>query len=241
MFPIDDTAPRRNPPVMIWVLILVNSTIFLFELSFPPPVLEELFYLLGVVPARFTHPDWAAWVGIPVDGYWPFFTHMFLHAGWLHIVGNMWMLWIFGDNIEDRMGPARFLIFYLLCGLIAGAVHSLTNPDSTVPAVGASGAIAGVMGAYLVLFPNARVIALFPVFFWPFFFELPAVVFLGVWFVTQLFGGFAVAGAPEAGGVAWWAHIGGFASGVLLYRFFLKPERGRKFEPDEYGIEAAWR
>ena len=111
--------------------------------------------MFGIVPARFTHPEWALSGGFPLHGYWPFLTSMFLHGGWLHIIGNMWTLWIFGDNVEDRMGPVRFVIFYLVCGLAAGIVHCFTNPDSTIPTVGASGAIAGVMGVYFFLFPNA--------------------------------------------------------------------------------------
>jgi membrane associated rhomboid family serine protease len=139
MLPIRDTIPGRNPPIATWLLILANSVVFLFELTMPQPVLEQFFHLFGMVPARFSHPNWAVWVGFPVDNYWPFLTSMFLHGGWLHIIGNMWTLWIFGDNVEDRMGPVRFVIFYLLCGLAAGIVHWLTNPDSTLPTVGASG------------------------------------------------------------------------------------------------------
>src|SRR2546425_7980757 len=158
MFPIRDTVPRQNPPIATWLLILINSVVFLFELTMPEPVREQFFYWFGMVPARYTHPDWAAWVGFPIDDYWPFLTSMFLHGGWMHIIGNMWTLWIFGDNVEDRMGPVRFAVFYLLCGLAAGMVHWFTNPNAMVPAVGASGAIAGVMGAYFFLFPTARVI-----------------------------------------------------------------------------------
>src|SRR3989440_10379724 len=139
----------------------------------PRQGVEQLFYIFGLVPARFTHPDWAAYVGFHVDSYWPILTHQFLHGGWLHIIANMWTLWIFGDNVEDRMGPLRFVIFYLICGTIAGLTHLLTNPDSTLPSVGASGAIAGVLGAYILLFPTARLIVMIPILFFPFFFEVP--------------------------------------------------------------------
>src|SRR4029077_560609 len=144
----------------------------------------------------------------------------FLHGGWFHIIANMWTLWIFGDNVEDRMGPGRFAIFYLLCGTIAGSTHLLTNPDSTVPSVGASGAIAGVLGAYLLFFPTARLIVLFPIFFLPLFFEVPEVFYLVIWFFSQLFSGSAaLAGSQQVGGIAWWAHIGGFiGGGVFLGR-----------------------
>src|SRR5437016_549603 len=163
MLPIGDTIPARNPPVGTWLLILANSVVFLFELMMPQPSLEQLFHLFGIVPARYTHPDWALSAGLPLGDYWPFLTSMFLHGGWLHIIGNMWTLWIFGDNVEDRMGPVRFTIFYLVCGLIAGVVHWYTNPDSVLPTVGASGAVAGVLGAYLVLFPRAQLVVMFPI------------------------------------------------------------------------------
>src|SRR5438552_7151893 len=167
MIPIRDTVPSRGTPVVTWTLMAVNVAIFFYELTLAPEELERLFYLFGVVPARFSDPQWARWVGFPVDDYWPFLTSMFLHGGWMHIIANMWTLWIFGDNVEDRMGPGRFVVFYLLCGLAAGIVHSILNPNSTVPAVGASGAIAGVMAAYFFLFPFARIIVLVPVFFFP--------------------------------------------------------------------------
>jgi membrane associated rhomboid family serine protease len=227
---------------MTWIIILVNTVVFLFELMMPEYNLERFFYFFGMVPARFTHPTWAAWVGLPLDDYWPFLTSMFLHSGWLHIIGNMWTLWIFGDNVEDRMGPLRFLFFYLLCGIAAGIVHTFTNPDSTLPAVGASGAIAGVLGAYFFLFPYARVVVLIPVFIFPFFFEMPAVLYLGFWILTQVFSGVLALATPEqVGGIAFWAHVGGFTAGVVLHFFFVK--RGDSYRRpgrDEYGLQNAW-
>src|SRR6266404_9610293 len=136
MFPIKDSVPSRSVPVVTRALILINVLVFFFELTLPPQSVENLAYLFGVVPARFTHPDWAASVGFPVDSYWPILTHQFLHSGWLHLFANMWTLWIFGDNVEDRMGPVRFLIFYLLCGVVAGLTQMLINSDSTLPSVG---------------------------------------------------------------------------------------------------------
>jgi membrane associated rhomboid family serine protease len=167
---------------------------------------------------------------------------MFLHGGWMHIIGNMWTLWIFGDNVEDRMGPLRFVLFYLLCGLAAGVTHWLTNPDSTIPTVGASGAIAGVLGAYFFLYPHARIIAMVPIFFWPFFFELPAITYLGFWILSQIFSGTLSLALPkDVGGVAWWAHVGGFIAGAALHRLFVKRRRSmRRLEPDEWGLEGAW-
>jgi len=242
MFPIRDTIPRQNTPIATWLLIFVNGIIFLFELMMPMPMLERFFYLFGIVPARFTHPDWAAWVGFPIDDYWPFLTSMFLHGGWLHILGNMWTLWIFGDNVEDRMGPVRFTTFYVLCGLTAGIAHCLWNPNSTLPTVGASGAIAGVMGAYFYLFPESRVILVVPIFFYPLFLELPAVTYLGIWALSQVFSGtLALAAQGSVGGVAWWAHVGGFLAGMALQFVFVRGRNAYRIPSrDEYGIEGAW-
>ncbi len=234
MIPIRDTIPRQHFPFAVWALIAVNVYVFIRELALPPDSTEQFIYLFGLVPARFTHPDWAARVGFP-HTYWPFFSTMFLHGGWLHIIGNMWVLWIFGDNVEDRMGPLRFLIFYLLCGLAAGVVHVLTNPRSQVPAVGASGAIAGVMAAYLVLFPRARIVAMFPILFYPVFFQVPAFIYLGFWILTQFFSGtLAIATHREVSGIAWWAHVGGFGAGILTFALFLRPRQTRPAVPGNF-------
>src|SRR3977135_280232 len=141
MFPIKDSVPSRSTPVATRALILVNVVVFFFELGLPHQSVGQLFYLFGLVPPRSARPDWALAVVFPVDSFWPILTHQFLHGGWFHIVANMWTLWIFGDNVEDRMGPGRFTLFYVTCGVLAGLTHTLTNPDSTVPSVGASGAI----------------------------------------------------------------------------------------------------
>jgi membrane associated rhomboid family serine protease len=240
MFPIRDSVPSLSVPVVTRALIFINVGVFFFELALPQQALEEVFHLFGVVPARFTHPAWAAAVGIPVDSYWPILTHQFLHGGWAHLFINMWTLWIFGDNVEDRMGPVRFAFFYVTCGVLSGMTHLLTNADSTLPSVGASGAIAGVLGAYLLLFPTARLVMMIPIFFFPFFFEMPAVLYLALWFFSQLFSGMlALAGPAQVGGIAWWAHIGGFVGGLLLCKLFVRP-RSRPLQPDEYGLEWAW-
>ena len=242
MIPIRDTVPRRRAPVVTWSIIAVNVAVFINELSLPPEELQRFVFAFGLVPARLGHPEWAS--GFPLDDYWPLVTSMFLHGGWAHIVGNMWALWIFGDNVEDRMGPWRYLAFYLLTGVAAGVTQWLTNAQSTIPTVGASGAIAGIFGAYLFMFPRARIIAIVPILFFPFFFEVPAVLYLAFWLASQLVGGTIASLAPsEIGGVAWWAHVGGFATGALLHRLFLLRSRGpprRRFEPDELGIEGAW-
>ncbi len=224
------------------MIIVLNVIGFGLLLTLPPDQLERAFYAFGIVPGRYTHPEWAQWLGLPVDDLWPFITSMFMHAGWMHLFSNMWVLWIFGDNIEERMGPIRFTLFYLSCGLLAGITHFLTNLSSTVPTVGASGAVAGVLGAYFVLYPNARVVAMLPVFIWPLFVELPAALFLFVWFGSQFLSGlFALVGPAFAGGVAWWAHVGGFIAGMLLYRLFmLRCRLPRSAEVDEMAFERAW-
>jgi membrane associated rhomboid family serine protease len=221
MIPLRDTVQSHRFPLVTVGIIGVNVLVFLMELSLSPTALEHFFQTWGIVPLRFTHPRFQS-----AGNYLTLLSSMFMHGGWMHIIGNMWSLWIFGDNVEDRMGRGGFLLFYLLGGLAAGAVHIVTNAASTVPTVGASGAIAGVMGAYLLLFPHSTVLTLVPVFFFLHVAEVPAVLFLGFWFLTQLFSGtlaLAAAGA-QAGGVAWWAHIGGFVVGFL----WAVPLRGRQ-------------
>ncbi|GAB4155755.1 MAG: rhomboid family intramembrane serine protease [Planctomycetaceae bacterium] len=242
MLPLQTTVVSRHPPVVTWVLIAFNALFFYFELQMSPESLERFTYLFGIVPARYTHPEWAARVGFPIDEYWPFLTSMFLHGGWAHIIGNMWTLWLFGQHVEDRMGPFRFLSFYLLCGISSGLVHTWINADSTVPAIGASGAIAGVMGAYLVMFPTSRVIVMIPIFIFPLLFEFLAVFYLGYWFFLQLISGMATRIAmPEAGGIAFWAHIGGFVTGLLIFGLFLRPGGERRAPyPDEGTYEHGW-
>jgi len=222
MFPLRDNIPVRHKPYMVWTLMGINVFLFFFMLGFSPTEEVLFFHLHGVVPARFVDPSWALVNGYPPGGMFAFVGHMFLHSGWLHLIMNMWMLWIFGDNVEDVMGPLRFLIFYLLCGLGALFVHVITEPEATLPVVGASGAIAGVMGAYFFLYPHARVMTFFPIFIFPMFFEISAVFFLGAWFLTQIFSGMLSSGGA---GVAWWAHIGGFVFGMLLLRFFRDDSR----------------
>jgi rhomboid family protein len=233
MFPIRDSIPSHSVPVATRLLVLVNAMVFILQLTLSPESLQQMAYLFGIVPARFTHQEWAASVGFPVGTYWPVLTHQFLHGGWLHVISNMWALWIFGDNVEDRMGSVRFTIFYLVCGSVAGLVHIFINPDSVVPTVGASGAIAGVLGAYLMFFPTSRILVLFPIFIFPLFFEVPAVLYLVIWFLTQLFSGtLSLAGPARVADIAWWAHIGGFICGMILCWVFARrsPSRGTPYE-----------
>jgi membrane associated rhomboid family serine protease len=217
MIPLRDVIPSRTFPALVITIISLNTLAFLFELTLTDRQLALFVRQYGVVPIDF--------------GLGSVLTSMFLHGGWMHFLGNMLFLWIFGDNVEDRMGHGRFLVFYLLCGAIAAFAHVLSEPSSPIPTIGASGAIAGVMGAYFVLYPHSRILTLLPIFlFWPII-EVPAVVFLGLWFLLQLFSGvgtmlMATQGAP-AGGIAFWAHVAGFAAGVILVFVFRRPERTR--------------
>jgi membrane associated rhomboid family serine protease len=221
VIPIKDNIPRIRLPIVVFTLMALNLLVFLFELGLPQEDLAVLFHLQGVVPARFTDPTWASVTGYPPGGWSAIFTYMFLHGGWLHIILNMWVLWIFADNVEDALGHWRFLAFYLTCGLLAVGLHVFFNPDSTMPVIGASGAIAGVMGAYFRLFPLARIMVLIPLLFIPWIVEIPALVFLGIWFFLQVLSGLMPNSPHETSqGVAWWAHVGGFVCGMLLVRLF---------------------
>ncbi len=224
MIPLRDNVPRRGTPLAVWAIIGLNVLAFLFTQDFAPQGQVALYYLFGVVPARYFDPAWAQVHGLGTS-YWPALTHMFLHSGWWHLLMNMWMLWIFADNVEDATGHLGFAVFYLLCGLSALAVHLVFNLDSRVPVVGASGAIAGIMGAYFVLYPRGKVYTLIPIFFLPWFVLIPAPFFLGFWFLTQVISGVAGQAANQPGGVAWWAHVGGFLAGAGLIRLFVSRER----------------
>lgn len=215
MIPLRDIIPSRTTPVVTIALIAINIIVFLYELSLGRTVDAFTLYW-GLVPAAFS------WVTV--------FTSMFLHGGILHVAGNMLYLWIFGDNVEDRMGHGRFLVFYLLCGIAAALAQTIAAPDSVLPMVGASGAIAGVMGAYFVLYPKSRIVTLIPLFFFFQVIEVPAILFLGIWFLMQFINGLGsivtVAG-HNAGGVAFWAHVAGFVAGISGVVVFRRPERQR--------------
>lgn len=226
MFPIKSTVPVRFPPLVTYALIAANVLVFVFQASLPAQGQFEFAYVYGLVPARYTDPEWALRTGLDPNSYLPFLTTMFLHGGLLHLVLNMWTLWLFGGAVEDRLGYLRFVIFYVLCGLAAGLAHAWANPDSTVPVVGASGAIAGVLGAYVRLFPFARIVLLVPIIFIPLFFTLPAIVYIAFWLLLQVFQGAVSVFIPQgAGGVAWWAHIGGFVAGIILIPLICQSRR----------------
>ncbi len=212
MIPIKDTIPSREPPIITKLLIAVNTIIFIFQAILPEGHLANFIYNFALIPTQLK------------GNYINLVTSTFLHGSWLHLLGNMWSLWLYGDNVEDSMGHFRFLLFYLLCGAISGYTHVLFNMHSKLPTIGASGAVAGVMGAYFILYPHAKIITLVPTFFiLPMFIPIPAFIFLFFWFLSQVFSGTVnwFIGSM-AGGVAWWGHIGGFIAGMLLQNLFRK-------------------
>ncbi|MBX6426856.1 MAG: rhomboid family intramembrane serine protease [Variibacter sp.] len=236
MIPIQTCVPVRYPPIANYALIGLNGAVFLFQISLPAAEQEAFVYSFGLVPARFTHPEWALRVGLDPRSYLPFVTTMFLHGGWLHLILNMWSLWLFGGAVEDRLGSVRYLLFYVACGLFAGLAHAAANAESTVPAVGASGAIAGVMGAYMRLFPYSRIVLLVPILFLPLFFALPAALYVAIWFILQVVQGTLATLQPQAGGVAWWAHIGGFVAGLVIVPLLHRPRRDYRPHYRDEGI-----
>jgi membrane associated rhomboid family serine protease len=211
MIPLRDVIPSRTTPYITVTIIILNALAWFYELALPRDVLPLFLRIYGVVPADFTATTLV--------------SSMFLHGSWSHVIGNMWYLWIFGDNVEDRVGHGRFIAFYLLCGIAAGLGQIAMDPSSTLPTIGASGAIAGVMGAYFVLYPNSRVLTLVFVFFYYEIFELPAIVLLGFWFIIQLFSAGAIAvtaNTQGSGGVAFVAHVAGFIFGMIAVFVFKK-------------------
>ncbi len=229
MIPLRDSVPSRSTPWVNYFLIALNTVVFLYEVSLSSALQNQFILQWGLVPFRFWHFTRLVWPTI--------FTAMFLHGGWMHYLGNMWVLFIFGDNVEDRMGHLRYLIFYLLSGLAAALLQAFFTMNSNAPMIGASGAIAGVMGAYMVLFPWGRVLTVIPLFIFFTTVEIPSVIFLGFWFFLQVFSGLDM-GAN--GGVAWWAHVGGFLFGMLAVQIFARrrrqiPAPGRYWrEPDNW-------
>lgn len=223
MIPIRDNVANRTFPIVNILLILANIGFFIMELRQPSPqALERFIGEWALIPAALFRDPWSH--GIRVV------TSMFLHGGWSHLIGNMMYLWIFGDNVEDRVGHLRYFLFYLLVGSAAGLAQAFLFPASGLPMVGASGAIAGIMGAYFVLYPGSKVTAIVPIFIFLKFVEIPAIFFLGLWFVVQAYQGYgtllhSASGGELSGGVAWWAHAGGFLAGFLLIFFFKKPRR----------------
>ncbi|HLZ93668.1 MAG TPA: rhomboid family intramembrane serine protease [Candidatus Acidoferrum sp.] len=208
--PLKDLNPRRSYPLVNTTLILANIAVFLYQYTLPPHAFKVFMIANATIPARF--PAWLGGHAPFQTAFLPLLTSMFLHSGVMHIAGNMLFLWIFGDNVEDFYGHFTYLFFYLVCGIGSGLMHVLFNMSSAVPALGASGAISGVMGAYLILYPRSQVLTLIFIFLVP----VPAVIILGLWFILQFLSAFSSLGAVTSGGVAWWAHVGGFLLGMLI-------------------------
>lgn len=231
MIPIRDDTPRFSTPYLTYFLIGLNVLVFLFELSLGPENRNTLMFEFGVIPTHITGLIEGVRGASVGAAFVPIFTSMFLHASWLHLIGNMWVLWIFGDNIEDYLGHFVYIIFYFVSGLAAALVHTALNATSSIPSVGASGAIAGVMGAYFILYPRAKVLTIVPLIIFFTFWWLPAWIVLGYWFLLQFLSGAATAIAysnQTSGGIAFWAHVGGFVAGIVMIKLFpARPNRYR--------------
>jgi membrane associated rhomboid family serine protease len=226
LFPLRDNVSRSREPVVVWAIIALNAAAFLYQLGLSQQELQAFLYEHALVPIRYFSPRWAYEVGLSPGDFTPFLTNTFLHGGFLHIILNMWTLWILGPALEDRLGAARFAVLYLLSGIAASAAHAVFNAHSTVPVLGASGAIAGIIAAYAVRFPFALVRVLVPILFIPLFFDVPAMAFAGIWFFVQVLQGASELFSPFAGaGIAWWAHIGGFLAGLALLAALEQPGR----------------
>jgi membrane associated rhomboid family serine protease len=251
MFPVRDENPHFLPPIVTYGLIALNvaAWVLVQGLGSGEALLSSVCEfglvpgeLLGRVSPGATFPMGSyTCVVDPAPSWITTLTHMFLHGGWFHLIGNMWFLWIFGNNVEDSMGHARFVVFYLLCGLAAAALQVATQPSSIVPMVGASGAIGGVMGAYVMLYPRVRVHMFVFLGFYVTTIAVPAIFMLGYWFLVQLIGGASTFGREEGGGVAFWAHVGGFVAGVALVKLFARPEylaahKARHWRPRHVGL-----
>ena len=223
MIPIRDTTPTKNAPIVNSIIIGFNVVVFVLQKALGPEV-HQFILVYGLVPARYTDPQISSYFTLGQQVL-SFFSFMFLHGSFWHLLGNMWSLYIFGDNVEDRLGHLRYIVFYVLCGLASGVTHLFLNMNSDLPTIGASGAIAGVMGAYVILYPFSKILTLIPILFIPWFIEIPAIFFLGVWFIIQFINAAGV--QAGVGGVAWWAHIGGFIFGIFgLQVFKMLPATG---------------
>lgn len=218
MIPIRDQIPTHRTPVVNYLLIAVNIIVFVL-MWLAGSNQESLFYQFALIPESVT-------TGLDAGDIADVFTSMFMHGGWGHLIGNMLYLWIFGDNVEDSMGSLKYLLFYLIGGIVASAAHILTNPGSEIPTVGASGAIAAVLGAYLILYPQSRVMTFIPLGYYMRLTSVPAIIVLGLWFILQIFSGVMSLGGPgDVGGVAFWAHVGGFVAGLVLAKLFASSHR----------------
>jgi len=225
MIPLKNLSPRLTFPAMTLLLIIANVLVYIYQVSLPDRAAEAFINLYGMVPARVSMALAGQHHVTFAQAFIPLFTSMFLHGGLLHILGNMWFLWIFGGQVEDRLGHFTYLVFYLICGLGSGIAQLAFSWGSKLPGIGASGAIAGVLGAYIVFFPSSRILTLVPLFIIWFTAQIPALVFIGLWFAIQFLSGIGSLGAASMGGVAWWAHVGGFLLGVLIAQLYRRSSR----------------
>lgn len=223
MIPLKDEISSHSRPVITYIILGINVIIYIYEFSLGP-YKEQFIYQFGTIPYELFNPS-------GLSSYLTIFSSMFTHANFMHLAGNMLFLWVFADNVEDHLGHMKFLIFYLVCGIAAVFLHSITTPNSKIPMVGASGAISGIMGAYLIFFPKARILSLIPLGFFLRIAYLPSLFFIGIWFLYQFFLGFVSIGM-KGGGVAYFAHIGGFVAGILI----ALPFKRRKKKDFEYEI-----
>jgi len=229
MFPIKDSVRARSFPIVNWMIIILNALVFFFQFNLSQSGFEQFIESFALIPAnvRFNQPL----------SFFPFLSHIWLHGSLFHLISNMWMLFIFGDNVEDRLGSGRYLMFYVLGGIAAGALQFYFTVNPNLPAVGASGAIAAVMGAYFLFYPKSRVVTFVPILLFRWFINIPSFVFLGIWLGSQVLSGvteLATAGGESMGGVAWWAHIGGFLFGLVLGYPFSAGRKKRREYKDEY-------
>jgi len=236
MIPLRDDNPITITPVVTWALIAINVLVFFYQVSLGPNDGQRFVFQFGAIPAVIVgERDLPVGLAV-IPSEMSLFTSMFLHGGWMHLIGNMWFLWIFGNNIEEAMGHFRFIVFYVLCGFLASASHIFAYPDSVIPTIGASGAIAGSLGAYIMLYPRARVWTLIFLFFFVRLLYIPAWVVLGGWVFLQFLNGSMAAGTQDSGGIAFWAHVGGFIAGVLLVGVF-KKRNVKFFSPPRFHAE----
>lgn len=222
LFPLYDENPTKSFPWVTFSLIIVNVLVFLYELSLQSAgKLPQFFQTAALIPYEITHVVKLT-PGVTNIGILSIFTSMFMHAGWLHIIVNMWYLWVFGNNVEDSLGHIKYLFFYLLCGIGGGIGHIIAQPNSPVPTVGASGAIAGVLAGYLILFPTARIVTILPIFIFIQIVRVPAILLIGIWIMIQIVSGMGSLSSQASGGTAWFAHVGGFVTGIILILLFSK-------------------